>query len=200
MARISVNQAGAPSVLAFLDMVKWCELGSESIANSDDGYNVLVGSKPGHVVTFASYADHPQQFVAFTFRDPKTGELKAITSSAAGAYQILARTFDKLAEQHGFHDFTPETQDLAAIALIAGRGALGLLVKGQIEAAVEKCNKEWASLPGSPYGQPTHTMNDVLNVYHAALQKYARPDFNNVEAGVSTTAPTPKDGSPSTVP
>jgi muramidase (phage lysozyme) len=188
MARISANEAGGVTVLAFLDTLKWCELGPALIAESDEGYNVLVGSKPGDVHTFPSYADHPQIFVAFPYRDRTTNVMRVVTSSAAGAYQILAKTFDVLAEQHGFRDFTPETQDLAAVALVAGRGALELVQNGQIEAAIAKCNKEWASLPGSPYGQPTHSMIDVLNYYHAALQKYVRPDFSNVESGVSTTA------------
>lgn len=31
---------------------------------------------------------------------------------------------------------------------------------------VEKCNKEWASLPGSPYGQPTVKLEDVVAEYN----------------------------------
>ena len=36
---------------AFLDMLAWSELGDKIIAQSDNGYNVLVGSLPGHVNT-----------------------------------------------------------------------------------------------------------------------------------------------------
>ena len=39
---------------------------------------------------------------------------------------------------------------------------------GRIEAAIAKCNREWASLPGSPYGQPTRTMAQALATYDAA--------------------------------
>lgn len=182
MARLSVQEAGGPTVLAFLDMIAYSELGYGLLEKSDDGYNVLVGSTAMHPKLFMTYDDHPQIFV----------DLGNLTSSAAGRYQFLAKTWDTLCHQHGFDNFQPETQDKGAIALIAGRGALDLVLRGQIAAAITKCNHEWASFPGSPYGQPVHTMDDMLTAYHAALPVYTRPDFRNVTAGVTTTAPVPK--------
>jgi len=32
---------------------------------------------------------------------------------------------------------------------------------GRFDAAVAKCAKEWASLPGSPYGQPVKTLDQA---------------------------------------
>lgn len=79
------------------------------------------------------------------------------TSTAAGAYQFLARTWEALSARYGFADFSPGNQDLGAIALIVGRGAIADVLNGDLVAALPKCGREWASLPGSPYGQPTIT-------------------------------------------
>lgn len=85
-------------------------------------------------------------------------------STAAGRYQILKGT----AKMLKMKDFTPESQDLAAIQLIKNAKAYNDVVAGNFEAAILKCNKVWASLPGSPYGQPTHKMADALKFLKTA--------------------------------
>src|SRR5690606_23480525 len=62
-------------------------------------------------------------------------------------------TWNNLAKRYGFRDFSPQAQDLGAIALIAGRGALDDVLKGNWQAAIQKTGKEWASLPSSTYKQ-----------------------------------------------
>jgi hypothetical protein len=52
--------------------------------------------------------------------------------------------------------------------LIDRRGALDAVIRGDLEVAIAKCAKEWASLPGSPYGQPTKTLAQCIAVYDAA--------------------------------
>lgn len=99
--------------------------------------------------------DHPRKPI-------KAG---AWTSTAAGAFQFLARTWDGLVKQYGFEDFSPDCQTEAAIALIAGRKALADVIAGRFDHAISKCNKEWASLPGSPYGQPTMTLDEARDIY-----------------------------------
>lgn len=110
----------------------------------DGGYSRLFGGG-----SFSSFADHPRQRVT----------RGSLTSTAAGAYQILSRTWDDLKTTSGydFPDFSPESQDKAAIALIKRRGALADVLAGRFDRAITKTNKEWASLPDSPYGQPTLT-------------------------------------------
>ena len=88
-----------------------------------------------------------------------------LTSTAAGAYQFLAKTWDGLVAQFDFEDFSPRNQDLGAVALIAGRGALEDVIAGRITDAVQKCRKEWASLPGAGYGQPERTVRQALATY-----------------------------------
>ena len=130
------------NVIAFLVMLRHGEGTSDG-----GGYSRLFGGK-----NFDSFSDHP--------RSPQTRKMggKPITSSAAGAYQFLTRTWDGLVKQYGFKDFSPESQDLGAVALIKGRKALDDVIAGRFDVAVMKCNKEWASLPGSPYGQPVVTI------------------------------------------
>jgi muramidase (phage lysozyme) len=138
------------NVQAFLRVLRFCE------GTADEaGYRRMFGG-----ALFDSWADHPRR--AQTFRLKKGGTL---TSTAAGAYQFLSRTWDGLVKRYGFEDFSPANQDLAAVALIDGRGALMDLVRGDLDAVARKCAREWASLPGSPYGQPTKTMAEVRRVY-----------------------------------
>ncbi len=122
-----------------------------------DGYRKLFGGK-----LFDGFVDHP--------RSPQTYKLKGkpLTSTAAGAYQFLSRTWDGLVKKYRFPDFSPQSQDEGAIGLIIGRGALDDVVAGRFVSAVRKCNKEWASLPESPYGQPTVTMAVARAFYLAA--------------------------------
>jgi len=120
---------------AFLRMIRVSEGTSGA-----DGYSILVGG--GH---FNSFADHPRTLVWL----PNLG----INSSAAGAYQILRRTWDAVASALGLPDFSPTSQDSAAVELIRRRGALADVRAGRFAVALEKCKKEWASLPGAGYGQ-----------------------------------------------
>lgn len=110
---------------------------------------------------FDSFAAHPRVVI--------TAGLGAnqYTSTAAGAYQFLARTWDGLVKRYGFADFAPRTQDIAAVALIDGRRALDDVLAGRFAQAVHKCNREWASLPGSPYGQPVKTQAQAEATYRA---------------------------------
>lgn len=86
-------------------------------------------------------------------------------STAAGRYQILKKTADFLKMK----DFTPESQDLAAIQLIKNAKAYEDVVAGNWEKAINKTNKIWASLPGSPYGQPTHKMSDAIKFVNSIV-------------------------------
>lgn len=134
-----------PNVQAFLTLIRTGE--GTTGAN---GYRTLFGGG-----TFSDYSRHPN--IAVT--------RGALTSTAAGAYQILYRTWLEISASYGLVDFTPGSQDVAAVALIKRRGALADVLAGRFDAAIAKCAKEWASLPGSPYGQPTLTLDRA----HAVL-------------------------------
>ncbi|WCM86638.1 glycoside hydrolase family 24 protein [Acidovorax sp. NCPPB 3576] len=145
------------NVRAFLRMLRH----GEGTAG-EDGYRVMFGGG-----LFDSFADHPRQAIT-----RKLGGTP-ITSTAAGAYQFLLRTWDGLVKQYGFADFSPSNQDLGAVALIKGRKALDDVLSGRFEDAVRKCNREWASLPGSPYGQPVVTIAQARQEYEEYGGTYA---------------------------
>jgi muramidase (phage lysozyme) len=129
----------------------WTIRVSEGTAGAD-GYRTLVGGS-----LFDSYADHPRVLIDL----PNLG----IKSSAAGAYQILRRTWDGVAGKLGLSDFSPASQDAAAIALIKQRGGWADMRAGRFASAISKCRKEWASLPGAGYGQHENTLARLQSAY-----------------------------------
>lgn len=137
------------NVLAFLRVIRHGE------SSQDDGaYTVMFGGDH-----FTSIEDHPR------IKNTRVLKGKPITSTAAGAYQFLARTWDEMAQKYGLNDFGQTNQDLAAVGLIYRRNALDDVIAGRVHEAIRKCAKEWASLPYSPYGQPTQTLAEALRVY-----------------------------------
>lgn len=143
---------GNANLQAFLRMIRYAE-GTASA----NGYRTLFGGR-----LFEGYEDHPRIAVTATIGG------KPVTSTAAGAYQILSRTWDDIKRAAGVSDFAPASQDRAAAALIRRRGALADVYAGRFSEAVRKCAREWASLPGSPYGQPRKTMDQVTAAYTGA--------------------------------
>ena len=135
------------NVTAFLRCIRLGE------GTSDEaGYYRIVGGG-----TFSDDSKHPNVRVFL----PRWN----VYSTAAGAYQIINPTWRGLVNQYGFEDFSPDSQDQAAVALLAGRNALQDVVFGEFESAVQKASKEWASLPGSSAGQRTESYEAVQNEY-----------------------------------
>lgn len=147
------------NVQAFLRVIR----ALESSATSDEAYQALYGWRPGNGKVFVSFADHPRIAISTPWG----------WTSAAGAYQAMCAvpgkvktdTWGDFVRSAGPHDFSPASQDIFAVWCIARRGALVDVMAGRLEAAVAKCAKEWASFPGSPYGQPTKTMDQVRAIY-----------------------------------
>lgn len=124
------------------------------------GYNTFVGG-----TTFKGNDKHPQQYFVLNIRDKATGKTKQVRSSAAGAYQFIYSTWNRLQKKLNLPDFSKESQDRAALELIAERGAISDVIKGNIEVAALKCSKEWASLPGSTAGQNPKAMNQIKEYF-----------------------------------
>lgn len=137
-----------PQVKAFLALIRAGEG-----TTGTNGYRTMFGGS-----LFTGFADHPR----------RTIKASGYTSTAAGAYQFLSRTWDEMRAKYDLADFAPANQDIAAVGLIKRRGALADVLAGRFRAAIEKCGKEWASLPGSPYGQPTLTWSRAQSVLLAS--------------------------------
>jgi muramidase (phage lysozyme) len=141
-----------PNVRAFLAVIRAGEGTSDP-----DGYRRHFGGE-----LFSDFSQHPKRAIT------KLLGGQPLTSTAAGAYQFLSKTWSECQNALKLPDFSPESQDLAAVYLIDRRGALDAVIRGDLEVAIAKCAKEWASLPGSPYGQPTKTLAQCIAVYEAA--------------------------------
>jgi muramidase (phage lysozyme) len=151
-----------PNVAAFLRVVREGESSQD-----DNAYRVMYGG--GY---FSSFADHPRQ----------KHTAHGITSTAAGCFQFLEKTWDGLVAKYGFPDFSPASQDEAAVALIHGRGALQDLLRGDLSEVLDKCSWEWASLP--PFRYSGQGGLDAKRVY-ATYEKWLHP----AAAPVQTATP-----------
>jgi lysozyme len=140
-------EVAAANERAFLDMIAYAEG-----TNGPNGYQTLFGGG-----LFASYADHPRQFKSFT-----NGKGEKLRTSAAGRYQFLSKTWDTLAGRLDLPDFSPTSQDSAALELIRERGAINDVRAGRTEQAIAKVSKIWASMPGAGYAQPERKINQLL--------------------------------------
>jgi len=136
---------GLQNLRAFLMMIQYAEG-----TTGGNAYRTLFGGG-----LFYSFSQHPN------IRVTKSG----ITSTAAGAYQILYHTWTELQQALRLPDFTPASQDRGAIELIRRKGALADVLAGRITAAIYKCRKVWASFPGAGYGQGERSINSLLTVY-----------------------------------
>lgn len=111
------------------------------------GYNTLFGNQ-----RIDNLNAHPNIKKTFRQTDGKTNY-----TTAAGRYQFINDTWQNSAKKYGLNDFSPRNQDIAALGLIAGRGALQQVLKGDFRGAINKLGQEWASLPSSQYAQPKKT-------------------------------------------
>src|SRR5690606_9125016 len=163
MARLSPDQAGGTNVLAFLDTLAVSELNEEMLAESDDGYNVLVGSLPHDMHLFHDYSMHPLP----TRRDAIEYR-RGLWSTAAGRYQILSRYWPHNRALLNLPDFGPESQDRYAIQQIKEQRALPHIQAGRFLKAIDLCKNIWASLPGAGYGQNEHNIEYLAKAYAKA--------------------------------
>lgn len=152
------------NVSAFLMMIRHCE-GTAA----EDGYTYLFGCTPKNKITFGSFDVHPNRRAKYT---DKSG--KKIISTAAGAYQILWGTWKHLKVKYGFTDFTPETQDLMAVALLSEMNCVMKLMSGEFQFALDRANNIWASLPGANVNQPEKKMGECIAWY----KQYGGVDIN----------------------
>lgn len=149
-------------VRAFLRMIRVGE-GTEGPA----GYERLFGGSSFIKDHGKTFADHPRIVI-------KSGKYR---SSAAGAYQVMGYTWDDpgqvaLRARYGIKNFEPKSQDRYGVILVKHkRSALEEVKQGKTREAIEKCNREWASLPGSPYGQPTVNWARALAEYNGYLEQ-----------------------------
>jgi lysozyme len=155
---------------AFLYMIRSTEHVYPRDVVGDAAYSIFYGGSK-----FQSFRDHPVL----------TGEKKGVplpdamcaaaglkpgcVSTAAGAYQLIKPTWVRLRDRLKLPDFSPLSQDQAAVALLDEVGALDLIYAGDIEGAIHKASKIWASLPGSTAQQNPKALAYALNRFDDGL-------------------------------
>jgi muramidase (phage lysozyme) len=121
-----------PNVKAFLDVLAKPESGGR--------YDISVGGK-----TFKDMSKHPEMYNA------------ELNSDAAGRYQFLSTTYNPIARRLGLKDFSPQSQDLAAVQYLKDLGVLDEIQSGdpkKIEDAKRRLQKStWTGLRKYGEGQ-----------------------------------------------
>lgn len=170
-----VSEVGIPSaVAAFLYMIRASEHVYPRDVENDAAYNIFYGG-----ARFNDLSDHPVN----------TGEMKPVklpdamcraagrapgcVTTAAGAYQIIRPTWNRVRDVLGLPDFSRESQDRAAIYLLEESGAMERIGLGDIEGAIAKAAPVWASLPGSTAQQNPKKLAYALERYSEGLERVA---------------------------
>jgi len=143
-----------PKIQAMLKVIRTAEGADYNTRVGGERFSDL-SKKPGQKVYIPSIKDY---------------------SSAEGAYQFLNKTWDGISKKLGLKDFSPRSQDLAAIGLIKQRGALNDILNNKFETAINKLSGEWASLPkatgGSVYrGQKARKMDYLKSVWDMPINE-----------------------------
>jgi muramidase (phage lysozyme) len=167
---LTQDQIAAGNEQAFLKTIRFAE-GTAG----PNGYRTLFGGD-----LFDSFADHPRIAKQFKSTDKKTGKVSWLWTSAAGAYQFMCAsplpgggstqvdTWGELKRKLRLKDFSPASQDVAALELVRQAGALADVRAGRFAAAVDKCRGTWASLPGAGYNQPEKSLPQLVAVFRNA--------------------------------
>ena len=137
---------------AFLDVIAFAEGTYEA---GMDGYRMQFG---GGLID--SLYEHPNQVI----------EIGKYRSTATGRYQFLYSTWKRAAKALGLTDFGPESQDQAALYLIAKRDAMHLVDSCQLtQKLIWKLAPEWASFPSvngrSYYLQPFKKYDELFDFW-----------------------------------
>ena len=162
-------------VNAFLYMIRACEHRFPTDVVNDACYEIFFGGE-----RFADLSDHPVITgelapVALPEAQCRAAGLKSpCYSTAAGAYQFIRPTWKRLRDKLGLDDFSFANQDRAALELLDESGVLDLIKEGEIESAIRKAGKIWASLPGNTYQQNPKAMRFALDRFAEGQRLYAQ--------------------------
>ena len=154
-----------PAVRAVLDMIAYAEVGELGMG----GYYRVYGRSASFVITLEK---HPATVVCAYLGG------KRVCATAAGRYQFLKRTWDVEVAELGLHDFGPLSQDLAAIHQFMKVGAIDDIKHRNLKGFCKKACTVWATLPGSPYGQPMKSYDRLKKIFNKQYAFYRRRAIN----------------------
>lgn len=161
----SMNPTSNPdrNVAAFLQAIAQ----AEGTANQPDPYRVCFGYRH----TIMSLREHPA--ITGEWRGEKlpdnqcraAGYGPGCVSTAAGKYQIVRPTWERLRDRLKLRDFGPASQDAAARELLRESGALARVERGDLVGAISAARRTWASLPGAGYDQPERNLGYIQTAF-----------------------------------
>ena len=188
---VSVNATGqgvvssggvfTPEVQAYLDLIAHKEV-HDGLGESGYYENNGVGSSKGH----------------FSKQEAQQG----FPSSAGRSYNVGRYQFnrgdweDAKKANPAIRAYSPQDQDLVAYWKMNYRGVVAPLKAGDIKTAILKGGKEWASLPGSPYGQVQagYSMEKAIAFYNQRLAYHKSKAGNPTQS--TQQGPAPQQGQP----
>ena len=152
-----------PNVKAFLDVLAKPESGGR--------YNVSVGGK-----LFSDMSKHPEMYNS------------ELNSDAAGRYQFLSTTYKPIAKRLGLKDFSPRSQDLAAVQYLKDLGVLDEIQSGDPKKLADVKRR----LQGSTWtGLQKYTDDSYLKTFKDR-QKFYNDTARPTTAGTPPITGTPK--------
>ena len=155
------TSVGTQEQRAMLDAIAFAE-GTRDQPNG--GYKTLFGFEQ-----FSDYSRHPDRVVR------KGG----YASAAAGRYQFMPGTFNRLAKKLGLKDFSPQSQDRAALELAKELGITPEVLRreGMSPKVSALLGRQWASFPGKTIGldQPTKKLKEIQKAYNISLGSPQQP-------------------------
>jgi len=138
--------------------------------DSKNGYNTMFGHRQ-----FTDMSKHPNNPAPTPW---------GTQSEAAGAYQFMKPTWDRVQSKLNLPDFTPASQELGGRWLTQYRGVdpdAAITTRSDFIAAMDKLAPEWAGLPysgkgrngggygSSFYGQGGKSIEQLIPVYEKAM-------------------------------
>ena len=165
-----------PQRQALLNTIRYAE---GTWRQGEDGYRVLFGGS-----LFRDFRRHPN----------KTIHRWPYSSAAAGAYQFLPGTWRMAKKALQLQDFSPRSQDQAALYLIQRRKALRLADRGVFTRELAaKLAPEWSSFPTlanrSYYGQPVRPFRTLKPFYDVQLARLRQTMPHQLVAGPPPALP-----------
>ncbi|GJD19935.1 similar to phage endolysin [Rivularia sp. IAM M-261] len=153
----AVKSSYSQRMQAFLATIRWAETGTSNI----ESYRKLVFSG-----TFNDFSTHP------LIKQCAPINRKRVCSTAAGAYQMLDKSWYDLQPKLNLTNFSPASQDKMAVEYIRRNQATADVEAGNFDAALQKVGRVWASIPYNNYNQNAKTLEQLRNYYQKQLLVY----------------------------
>ncbi len=137
---------------------------AEGTGKADNPYKVMFGGG-----TMENLNQHPDTVI----------HGKRHSSAAAGAYQFMPKTWNRLKEKYNFNDFSGENQELGARSLVKDRGVDPDKIyktKNEFAEAMNLLSPEWAGLP--TLQNKSHYFDQTAMDIDTAWQTYNNYSWN----------------------